>query len=107
MGRSSVEATKVFRICAVRAIRSAWVARLPLLAGLWRFDLRLDDTFVTPDFVFAALALLVLAVDDFALPDVDDFLLLVVECLVAAFESPLDWEASGSASNRHTSPAAA
>jgi len=39
--------------------------------------------------------------------DVVDFLLLVAECLAAGFESSLDWEASGRATNRHKIPAAA
>jgi hypothetical protein len=77
MGRSSVDATNVLRICAVRAIRSALVARLPLLAGLCLPDvLLLADVFVAPgDLAFALLAPPAL------LPDV--FFLLVIECLAA------------------------
>lgn len=58
-------------MCAVRAIRSALVARLPLLAGLRLFDL-------------LVLALLVLA-DDFVEPDLDVEAWLVPDF---AFELP-------------------
>jgi len=60
----------------VRAISSALVARLPLLAGLCLPDvLLLADVFVARDLAFALLAPPAL------LPDV--FFLLVVECLAA------------------------
>ena len=82
MGRSSVEATKVLRMCAVRAIRSARLARLPLLEGL-RFNLLLvvvlADVFEACDFpVDAPLEL------DFA------FELAAVFELVDALTSPVD-----------------
>lgn len=35
MGRNSVDATKACRMRAVCAVRSAWVARLARLVGLW------------------------------------------------------------------------
>lgn len=89
MGRSSVDATNVFRICAVRAIRSALVARLPLLAGLCRLDvLLLADVFVARDFdidapVFDAPVFAFALLDPPAL--LPDGFLPVVECLAAGF----------------------
>ena len=70
MGLSSVDATKVLRICAVRAIRSARLACLPLLDGFrlrdfaevltgcfdgcdFEADAALDFVFALPAFAFA------------------------------------------------------
>jgi hypothetical protein len=80
MGRSSVEATNVLRICAVRAMRSALLARLPLLAGLRLLVLLVEDVFVLPNF---ALALLDFPVLLLAVPvslDVGAFFLLDAAC---------------------------
>ena len=75
MGLSSVDATNVLRMCAVRAMRSALLAFLPLLAGLRLFDALLAGVLETfdfevvveaePAFDFVLLAAPVLPVDDF------------------------------------------
>lgn len=76
IGLSSVEATNVLRICAVRAMRSALLACLPLLAGLRRFELiaevfdvldLLVEVAVGPVFDFVPLAPLDLPPDDLLL----------------------------------------
>jgi hypothetical protein len=94
MGRNSVDATKVLRICAVRAIRSALVARLPLLVGLCRLDLLLADVLVLPVFAFVLLAWPVLLLAVLAPLDVGRLLLEVV-CFAAGFWSSEDWPAIG------------
>ena len=105
MGRNSVDATKVLRICAVRAIRSALVARLPLLVGLCRLDLLLADVLVLPVFAFVLLAWPVLLLAVLAPLDVGPLLLEDV-CFAAGFWSSDDWPAIGNPTIRKASTAA-
>jgi hypothetical protein len=90
----------------VRAIRSALLARLPLLAGLCRLDLLLADALAVPAFAFAAFDSPVLPLAVFVLLEVDVFFLLDVECLAAGFWSSEVCPATGNAIIEQASAAA-
>lgn len=109
MGRSSVEATNALRICAVRAIRCALLARRPLLVGLRLFALLLlvllfalevfaADASLLPDFAFAVLDLAALLLDA--------LLLLLLERVEAGFWSSAACPAIGEKNIRSASTAA-
>jgi hypothetical protein len=91
---------------AVRASRSALVARLPLLAGLCRLDLLLAETFVLPAFAFALPGLPVVLLAALVPLDVGVFFLPVVECLAAGFWSSDDWHTADNETVRQASTAA-
>jgi hypothetical protein len=74
------------RIRAVRAIRSALLARLPLLVGLCRLD-----------FLVAALVFVDLLPAVFVLLDAEVAFLLDVACRTAGFLSSADWPVTGNA----------
>lgn len=95
----------------MRAIRSALLARLPLLVGLRRLDLLLADlllvdAFALPAFDLAELDSPVLPLAVFVPLDVDVFFLLEVECRAAGFWSSEDCPATGNATITKVSAAA-
>lgn len=106
MGRSSVEATNVRRMCAVRAILCALLARLPLLAGLRRFVLLLAETFLLAAFALTLLCSLALLLAALVLLDVVVFFVLDVECFAAGLWSLEASGAIGKETMRHARTAA-
>jgi hypothetical protein len=107
MGRSSVEATNVLRICAVRAMRSALLACLPLLVGLRRLALLLEKVLVLPVFAFALFDLPVVLLDAFVSAEAGAFFLLDAACFAAGSWAWEDGAAREPATIKQASTAAA